>query len=231
MSMAFSCASVRLHGRVGAVQCRAAALARPSGCSYPSARRWTARGIRCQLLPPRASADGGSATTSDAAVVVPEAGEVAGSAEEAAAVIQSAVLQEKGGDVADVGGSGGDGKFPPGGGGGGGGGDGDNGAGGGGADGDSEGDDEFGPILSFEQVVQEVEKRGVSLPSLPADMIEAAKNVGIQKLLLLRYLDMQVCWKGLLFLCSPFGLRCGFNSDLFCCFDVLGLSLAPWSCR
>jgi hypothetical protein len=41
-------------------------------------------------------------------------------------------------------------------------------------------------------VVQEAEKRGVSLPSLPADMVEAAKSVGIQKLLLLRYLDMQV---------------------------------------
>lgn len=50
---------------------------------------------------------------------------------------------------------------------------------------------ELGPILSFEQVVQEVEKQGVSLSSLPADMIEAAKSMGIQKLLLLRYLDMQ----------------------------------------
>ncbi|KAM0821160.1 hypothetical protein ACQ4PT_044480 [Festuca glaucescens] len=185
MSMAFSCASVRLHGRVGAVNCRAA-LATPSGCSFPGARRWSARGIHCQL-PPRASADGGDATTSGAAVVVPKAGEFAGSAEEVAAVTQPTVLQQKGGEVSDVVGSGGNGKFPPGGGGG----DGDNGTGGGGADGDNEGDDEFGPILSFEQVVQEVEKRGVSFPSLPADMIEAAKNVGIQKLLLLRYLDMQ----------------------------------------
>uniref|UniRef100_A0ACD5U8S4 Uncharacterized protein n=1 Tax=Avena sativa TaxID=4498 RepID=A0ACD5U8S4_AVESA len=183
MSMAFSYASIRLHGRVGAVKCRAA-LARPSGCSCPNARRWRARGIRCQL-PPRASA----ATISGAAVVVPEAVEVTGSAEEVAAVAQSTVLQEKGGDVADVGGSGGNGKFPPGGGGGGA--DGDNGGGGSGADDDNEGNNEFGPILSFEHVVQEVEKRGVSFHSLPADMIEAAKNVGIQKLLLLRYLDMQ----------------------------------------
>ena len=75
---------------------------------------------------------------------------------------------------------------------GGGGGGGDSGGGGDGGDGHNEGDDEFGPILSFEQVVQEVEKQGVSLSSLPADMIEAAKSIGIQKLLLLRYLDMQV---------------------------------------
>jgi hypothetical protein len=96
-------------------------------------------------------------------------------------------------DVDD--GAGGNGKLPPaaGGGGGGGGGDGEN---GGGGDGD-EGEDEFGPILSFDQVVQEAEKRGVSLPSLPADMVEAAKSVGIQKLLLLRYLDMQVFLKEL----------------------------------
>ena len=57
--------------------------------------------------------------------------------------------------------------------------------------------DEVGPILSFDQVVQEAEKRGVSLPSLPADMVEAAKCVGIQILLLLRYLDMQVFLKEL----------------------------------
>ncbi|RLM74109.1 hypothetical protein C2845_PM15G01520 [Panicum miliaceum] len=43
----------------------------------------------------------------------------------------------------------------------------------------------------IEQVVLEAEKRGVSLPSLPADMVEAAKSFEIQKLLLLRYLDIQ----------------------------------------
>ncbi|VAH29971.1 unnamed protein product [Triticum turgidum subsp. durum] len=184
--MAFSCASVRLHGRVDTVKCRAV-LARPSGCSYPTGRRRIARGIRCQL-PPQASADGSAATTSGAAVVAREAGKVAGSAEDVGAVTQPTALQEKGAEVADVSGSGGNGKFRPGGGGGGGG---DSGGGGDGGDGHNEGDDEFGPILSFEQVVQEVEKQGVSLSSLPADMIEAAKSIGIQKLLLLRYLDMQ----------------------------------------
>ncbi|XP_039833826.1 uncharacterized protein LOC120694690 isoform X1 [Panicum virgatum] len=44
---------------------------------------------------------------------------------------------------------------------------------------------EFGPILSFDQVVQEAEKGGFSLPSLPANMVEMAKSVRIQKLLLL----------------------------------------------
>ncbi|KAL6639581.1 hypothetical protein ACP70R_023311 [Stipagrostis hirtigluma subsp. patula] len=190
MSMAFSCAGARAHGRVGgnAAKCRAAAalLGRRGGCFRPAARRWSvARGVRADL--PRASADGGaSAVTSDSAVAVPEAeaGEVAAavSSEQVGAVAQPGVLPE----VDD--GSGGNGKLPPGGGGG----DGENGGGGGGggSDGD-EGDDEFGPILSFDQVVQEAEKRGVSLPNLPADMVEAAKSVGIQKLLLLRYLDMQ----------------------------------------
>lgn len=194
--MAFSCAGARLHGRVGASgpKCRPSAaglVGRPGVCFRPdAARRWSfARGVRADLLPPpRASADGGAA----AAVVVPEAEDVV-SAVSDAKVAQPDVLPETRGEVggADVDdGAGGNGKFPPGGGGGGGG-DGDNGGGGGGAEGD-EGEDEFGPILSFEQVVQEAEKRGVSLPSLPADMVEAAKSVGIQKLLLLRYLDMQV---------------------------------------
>lgn len=156
----------------------------------PAARARGWRGIRADLPPPpRASVDG-AAFTAGPAVAVPEAGVDA--TEQVAAVAQPAGLPDMhdeklgGAEVDD--GAGGNGKFPPGGGGGG---DGDNGGGGGGGDGE-EGEDEFGPILSFEQVVQEAEKRGVSLPSLPADMVEAAKSVGIQKLLLLRYLDMQV---------------------------------------
>lgn len=182
--MAFSCAGARLHGRtgVGGAKCRpgAALLGRRGTCFRPTAWRWsTARGIRADLPPPpRASADG--AATSGPDVVVPEAEDAT---EQVAAVVQPVVLPEKL-DVDD----GGNGKLPPAGGGGG---DGENGGGsGGGGDGDEE-EDEFGPILSFDQVVQEAEKRGVSLPSLPTDIVEAAKSVGIQKLLLLRYLDMQ----------------------------------------
>ncbi|KAL0004968.1 hypothetical protein SO802_012529 [Lithocarpus litseifolius] len=85
-----------------------------------------------------------------------------------------------GGDV--LGGSG-NGSFSSGGGGGGGGG-GD----GGDDNGDDKEEDEFGPILKFEEVMNETEARGVSLPS---DMLEAAKSVGIRKLLLLRYLGLQ----------------------------------------
>lgn len=190
--MAYSCAGARLHGRgcIGVAKCRpAAALLGMRGARLrPTVRGWAAaRGIRADLPPPpRASADG--AFTSGPAVAVPEAGDAT---EQVAAAAQPAALPDMhdkagGADVDD--GAGGNGKFPPGGGGG----DGDNGGGGGGGGGDGEeGEDEFGPILSFEQVVQEAEKRGVSLPSLPADMVEAAKSVGIQKLLLLRYLDMQ----------------------------------------
>lgn len=64
---------------------------------------------------------------------------------------------------------------------------------GGGGGGDGEGNDgeeiEFGPILKFEEVMKEIEAKGVSLPD---DMMEAAKTVGIRKMFLLRYLDLQV---------------------------------------
>ncbi|TVU39920.1 hypothetical protein EJB05_13364 [Eragrostis curvula] len=193
--MAFSCAGgARLHGSfgVGRAECRPSAAAlvlRRGSCFRPGLRRWSAAGgVRADLPPPplRASADGGAS-----AVVVPEAVDAV-AADSAAQVAQPGVLPEMHGkaDGADVDdGAGGNGKFPPAGGGGGG--DGENGGGGGGGGEGDEGEDEFGPILSFEQVVQEAEKRGVSLPNLPADMVEAAKSVGIQKLLLLRYLDMQ----------------------------------------
>ncbi|MCL7046807.1 hypothetical protein MKW94_030084 [Papaver nudicaule] len=71
--------------------------------------------------------------------------------------------------------------------GGGGGGNGGGGGGGENEENDREGE-EFGPIMKFEEVMKEVEKRGASLP---ADMLEAAKTVGIREVLLLRYLDMQ----------------------------------------
>lgn len=73
---------------------------------------------------------------------------------------------------------GGNGKFLGGGGGGGGGNEG----------GDPE-EEEFGPIMKFEEVLRETEARGATLP---LDMLEAAKSVGIRKVLLLRYLDLQV---------------------------------------
>ncbi|OIT01287.1 PREDICTED: protein RETICULATA, chloroplastic [Nicotiana attenuata] len=82
-------------------------------------------------------------------------------------------------------GDGGNGKYPGGGGRGGGGGD--------NGEGDKE-EEEFGPLLKFEDVMREAEARGATLP---ADMIEAAKSVGIRKLLLLRYLDLQgSAWMG-----------------------------------
>ena len=77
-------------------------------------------------------------------------------------------------------------------GGGGGGGNGglNNGGGGGGDDGGEDYEEkEFGPLLKFEEVMRETEARGATLPS---DMLEAAKTFGIRKLILLRYLDLQV---------------------------------------
>lgn len=49
---------------------------------------------------------------------------------------------------------------------------------------------EFGPLVKFDEVMKETERRGITLPE---DMSEAAKSVGIRKLFLLRYLDLQVC--------------------------------------
>ncbi|XP_020252461.1 protein RETICULATA, chloroplastic-like [Asparagus officinalis] len=76
----------------------------------------------------------------------------------------------------------GGGDFPPrGGGGGGNGGNGD-------GEGDSNEDDEFGPLLKFDDVIRETEAKGATLPE---DMLEAAKTIGIRELILSRYLDMQ----------------------------------------
>lgn len=79
-------------------------------------------------------------------------------------------------------------------------GNGGGGGGGNGGEGDGEGEDyeekEFGPLLKFEEVMKETEARGATLPS---DMLEAAKTYGIRKVLLLRYLDLQVHVSLLLF--------------------------------
>ena len=45
-------------------------------------------------------------------------------------------------------------------------------------DGDGEGDEEFGPIMKFEELKKEAEARGVVLPM---DMVEAAKTTGIRQ--------------------------------------------------
>lgn len=77
------------------------------------------------------------------------------------------------------GGDGGNGQFPFGG------------SGGGGGEGDDGGgeEDEFGPIVKYDDVMIEVESRGAVLP---ADMIEAAKSTGLRKLIVTRYLDLEV---------------------------------------
>ncbi|XP_042476599.1 protein RETICULATA, chloroplastic isoform X2 [Macadamia integrifolia] len=78
----------------------------------------------------------------------------------------------------------GNGKTPFGGGGG-------EGGGAGGSDDhgrDDHEEEEFGPVMKFEEVMKEAEARGVSLP---LDMLEAAKIVGIRKVLLHRYFDLQ----------------------------------------
>jgi hypothetical protein len=62
-----------------------------------------------------------------------------------------------------------------------------------GDDDDGSGEDyeeaEFGPLLGFSEVLRLATARGVALPG---DMMEAAKDVGIRQVLLLRYFDLQV---------------------------------------
>ncbi|XP_073145723.1 protein RETICULATA, chloroplastic-like [Henckelia pumila] len=84
-------------------------------------------------------------------------------------------LDGGGGDFTD--GSGGDGN-----------GNGKFSGGGGGYNGGDNEEEEFGPILKFEEVILEAEAQGISLP---ADMLEAAKTVGLRKVFLVRYLDLQ----------------------------------------
>ncbi|RDX57844.1 Protein RETICULATA, chloroplastic, partial [Mucuna pruriens] len=79
-------------------------------------------------------------------------------------------------------GSGGNGSF-----GSGGAGEGSGGGGGDDDDGNDNEEEEFGPLLRYDEVMRETEARGATLP---LDMIEAAKSVGIRKVLLLRYLDL-----------------------------------------
>lgn len=85
------------------------------------------------------------------------------------------------------GGDNGNGRFHAGGGGGGGGGEDD--------DDDDNDEKEFGPIMKFEEVMREAEMRGATLPS---DMLEAAKTIGLRRLIVTRYLDLQVNVIGIL---------------------------------
>lgn len=79
---------------------------------------------------------------------------------------------------------GGDGRLGSGGGGGG------SDDGGGGVEGGDDYDEkEFGPVVKFDEVMREAEKRGATLPS---DIVEAAKTTGIRSLLLSRYLELEV---------------------------------------
>ncbi|KAL0375261.1 UNVERIFIED_CONTAM: protein RETICULATA, chloroplastic [Sesamum radiatum] len=115
--------------------------------------------------------------SSVAATTITERGDI-GSAGKDAKVIEKNYVSvpdsEDGGGGDSIDGSGGNGKF--------------SGGGGGDNDGNDYEEKEFGPILKFEEVIRATEARGASLP---ADMLEAAKTVGLRKVLLHRYLDLQ----------------------------------------
>lgn len=150
-------------------------------------RRWRSNAPRCEL----GSNLGDTAVEGEAAN--PKTGVSLGSDDAllgkddlSAADAGNQLRHEKGEDAIGgcSGGSGGNGEFPPGGGGAGNGGDGNDGHGP-----DDEGDEEGTSVLKFEEVMKEAEARGVNLPP---DMYEAAKTVGIQKVLFENYLNLQV---------------------------------------
>ncbi|CAN8271890.1 unnamed protein product [Cochlearia groenlandica] len=58
---------------------------------------------------------------------------------------------------------------------------------------------EFDLILRFEEVMKETERRGITLPE---DMLEAARSIGLRKFFLFRYIDLQVLIKDTNFVCS-----------------------------
>lgn len=78
---------------------------------------------------------------------------------------------------------------------------GEGGGGGGGGDGDGENEEEFGPLMKYADIMRETEARGAKLP---ADMFEAAETIGLPKVILERYLDLQVLrFQGLVFQSLP----------------------------
>ncbi|XP_058099431.1 protein RETICULATA-RELATED 1, chloroplastic-like isoform X2 [Magnolia sinica] len=144
-----------------------------SGCQ--GSRKKCINGIRSMLIPREVDSESAGSST----VKILQDGVDVSVAKDSRVSEMSTHLEldEGGGGGNSLGGDGSNGKFPP---------------GGGDGSGNHEEDDieeeEFGPILKFEEVIRETEVRGVSLPS---DMLEAAKTIGIRKVLLLRYLDLQ----------------------------------------
>ncbi|GMP88674.1 hypothetical protein CsSME_00040572 [Camellia sinensis var. sinensis] len=90
-------------------------------------------------------------------------------------VLPDSTLKTDNGSTGGGGSFGGDGRFP---------------SGGGGGDGEEndEDEEEFGQVMKYEEAMREIELRGASLPS---DMLEAAKTMGLRRLVLTRYLDLQ----------------------------------------
>ncbi|CAN0900450.1 Protein RETICULATA-RELATED 1, chloroplastic [Linum grandiflorum] len=70
-------------------------------------------------------------------------------------------------------------------------------------DGDNREENEFGPILKFDDVIRETNARGAKLP---ADMLAAAETIGIREKFLLRYLDLQDAGWPLGFLMNHFSM-------------------------
>lgn len=148
-------------------------------CGNSRSQEWSLRLVRAESSPRRKKSSSGVETSGLVACRCSYGEAVVAGKEESKALVEVEV------EVASGGGNG-NGKA---GGGGGGGGQGGGGSGGGGEGGEDGEEKEFGVLLNAEEVARELEKAGVVLP---ADMAEAANRLGIRKLLLSRYIELQV---------------------------------------
>jgi hypothetical protein len=146
-------------------------------CGNSRSQEWSLRPVRAERVPRRKKSSFGVETSGLVACMCSYGEAVVVGNEESKGLVEVEVASGDGN---------GNGKA---GGGGGGGGQGGGGSGGGGEGGEDGEKKEFGVLLNAEEVARELEKAGVVLP---ADMAEAANRLGIRKLLLSRYIELQV---------------------------------------
>ena len=145
-------------------------------CGKSRSQEWSLRPVRAGRAPRRKKSSSGVETSGLVACMCSYGEAVVVGKEESKGLVEVEVAS---------GGGNGNGTA----GGGGGGGQGGGGSGGGGEGGEDGEEKEFGVLLNAEEVARELEKAGVVLP---ADMAEAANRLGIRKLLLSRYIELQV---------------------------------------
>ena len=145
-------------------------------CGNSRSQEWSVRLVRAERAPRRKKLSSGVETSGLVACRCSYGEAVVVGKEESKALVEVEVASGGGNGNGEAGGGGGGGQ-------------GGGGSGGGGEGGEDGEEKEFGVLLNAEEVARELEKAGVVLP---ADMAEAANRSGIRKLLLSRYIELQV---------------------------------------